>query len=212
MISRNLALQASLRIANAAQQSQLESRDMLEEFADDLEDSDGPVDGQSFGGTRFLELFDADGLVSSFGGVVVSQGVAAPHAELLPVIEKLKQLAVRGIASSDKLSALDPGAESYRSKASGALYVGINERTNEYLLFLRRELVETVKWAGNPDKAVNSDAAGRLHPRTSFAAWQETVRGRSRLWSEPELDSARGLRVQVRHVQDVQKLRLMEER
>ena len=51
-----------------------------------------------------LELFDAHGLVSNLGGVVASQGVTAPHAALLPVVEKLKKLAVRGIASSDKLA------------------------------------------------------------------------------------------------------------
>jgi light-regulated signal transduction histidine kinase (bacteriophytochrome) len=212
MIARNLALQMSIRNADAAQRSQLASRELLEDFADDLEDSGGCVDAPSLGGPRFLELFDADGLVSYLGGVVASQGVSAPHPALLPVIERLKKLAVRGIASSEKLSALDPGAESYRSEASGALYIGINERTGEYLLFLRRELVETVRWAGNPDKAVNTDAAGTLHPRASFAAWLETAHGRARPWTEPELDSARGLRAQVRHSQDVQKLRAMEER
>ncbi len=119
---------------------------------------------------------------------------------------------MRGIASADKLSALDANAEGYRNKASGALYIGINERTNEYLLFLRRELVETVQWAGNPDKAVNADATGKLHPRASFAAWLETAHGRARPWSDLELDSARALRVQARHAQDVQKLREMEKR
>ncbi len=212
MIARNLALQASLRIADAAQQSQVASRELLEDFADELEEADGSVNSRSFGGTRFIELFDADGLVSHLGGVVALQGVTESHAALLPVIEKLKKLAVRGIASSDKLTALDAGAESYRSKASGALYIGINERANDYLLFLRRELVETVEWAGNPDKSVNTDAAGRLSPRVSFAAWQETVHGRSRPWSEAELDSARALRVQVRHLQDIAKLRQLEER
>lgn len=212
MIARNLALQMSIRQAEAAQRSQLASRELLEEYADDLEESGGCVDAKSLGGPRFLELFDADGLVSKLGGVVAVQGVAASQAALLPVIEKLKNLAVRGIASSDKLSALDASAIDYRSKASGALFIGTNERTDEYLLFLRREFVETVKWAGNPDKAVNTDAAGKLHPRASFAAWQETVHGRSRPWGEAELDSARGLRALVRHSQDVQRLRAMENR
>jgi light-regulated signal transduction histidine kinase (bacteriophytochrome) len=212
MIARNLALQISLRNADAAQRSQQASRELLDDYADTLETSNGCVDARSFGGTRFLELFDADGLISHLGGVVGCNGITAPHAALLPVIAKLKQVAVRGIASSDRLGALDASAESFRNDASGALYIGINDRTNDYLLFLRRELVETVKWAGNPDKAVNADAAGRLRPRTSFAAWLETARGRARPWSQLELDSARDLRVQARHAQDVQKLRAMEAR
>jgi light-regulated signal transduction histidine kinase (bacteriophytochrome) len=76
---------------------------------------------------------------------------------------------------------------------------------------LRRELVETVIWAGNPNEAVSADQQGRLHPRTSFAAWHETVRGRSRPWSELELESASFLREQLLRVQDAQKLALANE-
>ena len=62
------------------------------------------------------------------------------------------------------------------------------------MVLFRRELIETVKWAGNPNKTVRVDDQDRLHPRTSFAAWQETVRGRSRPWSELELENASFLR------------------
>ena len=68
-------------------------------------------------------------------------------------------------------------------------------------MLLRQELIETVTWAGNPDKAVNADTEGTLHPRTSFAAWRETVRGRSRPWTELELENARFLREQMLRLQ-----------
>jgi signal transduction histidine kinase len=41
---------------------------------------------------------------------------------------------------------------------------------------------------------VRVDKQDQLHPRTSFAAWQETVRGRSRPWSELDLENASFLR------------------
>ena len=172
-----------------------------------IEASQSLADAESFPRARFLELFDADGLVSRIDGVVSSHGVTVAEQSLLPVIAKLRKSAFRNIASSNMLGAIDQSAESYASKASGALHIGLGEKSGDYLLFLRRELVDTVTWAGNPDKAVSADVEGKLHPRTSFAAWQETVRGRSRPWTELELDNARLLRVQLLHLRDAQRLR-----
>jgi chemotaxis family two-component system sensor kinase Cph1 len=131
---------------------------------------------------------------------------------LLPVIAQLRKTASRGVASSHMLSALDPSAESYADKASGALYIGLSDWTGDYLLLVRRELIETVRWAGNPDKAMSSDAGGALRPRTSFAAWQETVRWRSRAWTELEIENAHVLREVLVRLGEARRLRRFEER
>jgi len=39
--------------------------------------------------------------------------------------------------------------------------------------------------------------AARLSPRTSFAAWRETVRGRSQAWSADEVAAANSLRAEL---------------
>jgi len=72
--------------------------------------------------------------------------------------------------------------------------------------------VETVTWAGNPDKAASVDAAGKLHPRSSFAAWQKIMRRRARPWTELERKVRAFLREQLLHVRDTQKLRKFKER
>lgn len=66
------------------------------------------------------------------------------------------------------------------------------------LLWTRREQVQQVKWAGNPQLAKLADIPNsRLSPRKSFDLWQETVRGRARRWSPLHLESARSLRVLI---------------
>jgi light-regulated signal transduction histidine kinase (bacteriophytochrome) len=155
---------------------------------------------------------DADGLLSQIDGVVSFRGVTVAPELLLPIITKLQRFASRGIASSNTLSALDESAESFASTASGALYLGLAEGSGDYLLLLRRELVQTVTWAGNPDKAVDVDAHGTLHPRTSFAAWRETVRGHSRPWTDLERENARFVREQMLRLQTADLLRKSEER
>jgi diguanylate cyclase (GGDEF)-like protein len=160
---------------------------------------------------RLLNLFDADGLISRIDDVVTSQGSIIEEETLLPAIGKLREIANRGVATSHMLSALDPGAEAYASKVSGALYISLSDWNGDYLMLVRRELIETITWAGNPDKAVSSEG-GALRPRTSFAAWQETVRRRSRPWTDLELENAHVLRELLGRLGEARRLRKFEER
>jgi light-regulated signal transduction histidine kinase (bacteriophytochrome) len=207
MVARNLALQVGLWDANATRRSRLRSHDLLDDYADRREGSASPADAESLAAAQFVDLLDADGVIARIDGVVSVHGVAPSEKALHPIIRKLRTLALRGVASSDTLRALDDSAESYAREASGALYIALNERTADYLLFVRRELIETVTWAGNPDKSVSADTAGRLHPRKSFAAWQQTVHGQARPWSDVDIENARALRGQLRHLQDARRLR-----
>jgi light-regulated signal transduction histidine kinase (bacteriophytochrome) len=211
LIGQILASQLALRIDNVALHARLTSRKMLEDYMGSIEASKSFAGAEYLQSPRLLQLFDADGLVSRMGAAVAYQGVVVAEELLLPIIQKLRQLAARGIASSNMLPEVEGSAASYASQASGALYVGLSEEAGDYLLLLRRELVETVIWAGNPHEAVSADEQDRLHPRTSFAAWHEAVRGRSRPWSELELESASFLREQLLRVQDARKLSLANE-
>jgi light-regulated signal transduction histidine kinase (bacteriophytochrome) len=63
-----------------------------------------------------------------------------------------------------------------------------------WLFWTRKEIVRTVVWAGNPNKAASENQAQRLTPRLSFAAWSEIVRGSSKVWQQFEVDAADKLR------------------
>jgi light-regulated signal transduction histidine kinase (bacteriophytochrome)/FixJ family two-component response regulator/HPt (histidine-containing phosphotransfer) domain-containing protein len=211
LIGKFLGSQVALRIDNAALQLRLASRNMLHKHMAELDASASSVCADHFTDPRLLELFGADGLVSRVDGVETRLGFT-PDAEVLhSVVAKLRQLSSRGIASSHTLGAPDPAAASCTSQVCGALYLELNEpvltaESGDYLLLLRREFVQTVSWAGNPDKSVSTDEQGKLRPRVSFQAWQETVRGRSRPWSELELDSARFLREQLLRLRERQRI------
>jgi len=206
LIGQTLASQVAFRTDNLALQSRLTSRKVLVKYMEDIEASKANADAEYFQRTRLLELLDADGMVSRIDDVVAYVDGTVEEERLLPVIRKLQNLSSRGIASSNMLGALERSAVAYASQASGALYIGLKEGTRDYLLLLRRELVETVVWAGNPDKAASADEQGRLRPRNSFAAWQETVRGRSRPWSDLEVESARFLREQLLRLREAREL------
>ncbi|MGA2539093.1 MAG: GAF domain-containing protein, partial [Terracidiphilus sp.] len=205
------ASQVALRIDNVALQTRLTSRRTLEKYMAAVETSESLARNGHFQGVELLDLLAADGLVSRVDGVTSYRGATVTEELLFPVIARLQSILSRGIASSNMLEALDPSAASYASVASGALYLGLTEGTNDYLLLLRGELIETLVWAGNPDKVASLDESGRLRPRASFAAWKETVRGRSLPWSDLELENASFVREQLLRLRESEKLHKSEE-
>jgi chemotaxis family two-component system sensor kinase Cph1 len=82
--------------------------------------------------------------------------------------------------------------------------VRLSVQRPEYLMWFRPEQLQTVKWAGDPDKAAllaGEAAEGadgpphdplQLSPRRSFATWSEIVRG-SGAWTLAERSMARAI-------------------
>jgi len=197
VVGRKLGSQVTVHIENAALQLRLASRNLLNRYMDELDAAKSQNKAECIQGERLLEFFAADALVSHLDGVVSYYGYAEEAGALLPVVAQLRANASRGVASSNCLSELHADAASYPSRLSGALYIGLTEEAGDYLLLLRRELVETIAWAGNPDKSLQIDSQGRLSPRNSFQSWRETVRGRSRPWTELDLENGFRLREQL---------------
>jgi len=187
-VGQSLADQVARLTDNAALRTRLAARDLLDKVVAELEVSESIIVSAPSESNGLLDLFDADGLISRIDGVVSSQGITEEMELLAPGLAKLRSLAVNGVASSSELGRLEPSLAAY-ANASGALYIDLGKETGDYLLFLRKELVKTIAWAGNPNKAVLADPQDRLHPRKSFEAWQETVRGLSRPWTDVELES-----------------------
>jgi chemotaxis family two-component system sensor kinase Cph1 len=73
----------------------------------------------------------------------------------------------------------------------GLLGLSFNPAGNGWLLILRVEQIEEVRWGGKPEKTMESGPLGlRLTPRGSFDAWIETTRGCSEPWDRISVDTA----------------------
>jgi len=96
------------------------------------------------------------------------------------------------VLHTDNLSSIYPLGGRIIRNASGLLAMPISRIHKHYLLWFRPEYVRTIEWAGNPhDKIVQAAAAGasvNLSPRTSFAAWRETIHGTSLPWHAGEIE------------------------
>ncbi|QBE65220.1 ATP-binding protein [Pseudoduganella lutea] len=70
----------------------------------------------------------------------------------------------------------------------GLLALHFDPATSGWLLALRKEQVETVRWAGKPDKMVKTGPLGhRLTPRGSFDEWVESVHDKAVPWESARL-------------------------
>lgn len=158
-------------------------------------------------GRDLADLVDADGVAIIGPEGVYRFGVTPPPE----AIDKLgrwvaDQPSLRPLATHS-LSIRHPEADAWRAEASGLLGVHLQGEHPVTLLWFRAEIVETVRWAGNPSTAVKSGEAGHLTPRASFEAWTETVRGRSRRWAPAQVESALRLRDALTDFASVSQLR-----
>ncbi|HEX8440487.1 GAF domain-containing sensor histidine kinase, partial [Archangium sp.] len=145
-----------------------------------------------------LALTSAGGAALLLGESPILVGATPPMSA---VVELAFWLAERPFGSAfftERLAEVYPPAAAYADVASGLLAVRLDSSPNlpRYALWFRPEVARTVTWAGNPRKPVVREQGGtpRLHPRASFEAWQETVRGTSVPWTRVDLESAEGFR------------------
>lgn len=74
--------------------------------------------------------------------------------------------------------------------------MSLSDNGQDYLVFLRSNFDQTIRWAGKPKKIETkmTDGTTRLSPRGSFALWREERRGKSRPFIALDQDALRILR------------------
>jgi signal transduction histidine kinase len=72
----------------------------------------------------------------------------------------------------------------------------LSDDGRDYLVFLRGDYEQTIRWAGKPEKieTATEDGITRLSPRGSFALWREERHGQSRPFDTMDRDALRILR------------------
>jgi light-regulated signal transduction histidine kinase (bacteriophytochrome) len=93
-----------------------------------------------------------------------------------------------------------PPAFAYKELASGVLLLEISKHQKQYILCFKPQILETITWAGNPEKSSHMDVAHKLHPRKSFEKWRQEIKGTSAPWTSLEEQKASSLGRSVRSI------------
>lgn len=147
-----------------------------------------------------LRFVAADGAAVIEQDRVMSYGSVPGEDEIRGLVRWLEQRGEEDVVAISALGEAFPEARDYATVASGLLAISVSRRSRSWVLWFRREVIETVTWGGDPNKPAAPENPGgppRLHPRKSFDRWRELVRGRSLPWLAPEIEAAREFRAAV---------------
>ncbi|RZZ89844.1 bacteriophytochrome BphP [Pseudoxanthomonas winnipegensis] len=154
---------------------------------------------------ELMDVVDADGVAIYNGDEVIGYGTLPSVEDLVRIRQQIEarddevlREGVVGALHVDAIGSAFPELADLAPLAAGLIFVPLMPQARSALLWTRREQIETINWAGNPELAKLVDIPNsRLSPRKSFDLWQQTVRGQARPWSLLHLESARSLRVLI---------------
>jgi chemotaxis family two-component system sensor kinase Cph1 len=134
-----------------------------------------------------LQPLDATGAVLFHDGEVMSCGEVPSTPELRALRSWIDQHTGEGPFSTASIGQAHADLASLTPTASGVLAVRLSSTQPDYLVWLRKEQLQSYTWAGDPTKPIIDNDPLKLSPRRSFAAWSEIVRGTSTPWTPAEL-------------------------
>lgn len=163
-------------------------------------DAEALTDTERFG-RIVADAIPCDGVGVIMDGEVTLSGLTPDEAQFRGITSFLDCSASRQIFTTDHIAASIPEASAYASRAAGLLAIPLSRAAHDYVVLFRAERLRSVRWAGNPEKAVEFGPHGaRLTPRKSFEEWSQLVQGKAQAFSAAELRIAESLRLALLEV------------
>ena len=153
------------------------------------------VDGLLRQEPSLLDLVDARGAAICLGGRWSTIGQTPSEEELNYLVQWLAKTVEDDVFHTDALPLIYTDAQRFKDVVSGLLAIPLSKRS--YVLWFRPEVIQTVNWGGDPNKAYELKQSGndlRLSPRKSFELWKETVHLNALPWKPVEVKAALELR------------------
>lgn len=142
-----------------------------------------------------------DGIVGWVDGEFMARGSTPTQAQFAGVARFLNTAGASTIWCTDNLGVVYAPATEFAQDASGMLALPVSRTPRDYIVLFRGEHRREIRWAGNPEKAIEVGPNGpRLAPRKSFESWKEERRGYSREWTAEEVSAAESLRITLLEV------------
>lgn len=160
-----------------------------------MSEADNFVEGLVQHEPNLLDLANAKGAAICFNGQWTTIGRTPPEEELNYLVQWLAKTVDEEVFYTDSLPLIYSDAERFKDIASGLLAIPISKRS--FVLWFRPEVLQTVNWGGDPNKAYELKESGgdmRLCPRKSFELWKETVSLKSLSWKQVEVKATLELR------------------
>jgi len=187
-----LSLQIQSKESNGEVAERLELRQLTLQIVSHLSESDATLQHLTAEVSLMLRVMRATGAAVVLDDEVWCVGEVPARAHVQELAEWIAGLGVE-VYESNALAEHFAPAGQFIDVAAGVLAISISQVHRHLILWFRPEIVQTVRWAGDPQKP-QAVVNGRMHPRLSFASWVEHIRGRSTAWTAAEVGAAGELR------------------
>jgi two-component system, chemotaxis family, sensor kinase Cph1 len=190
-LGRLLSMQIEAKEETGSVATRLQLRQLTIEIVGHLVDSDASLQALVREPVPLLRLADATGAAVVHDDQCWTVGDVPPRAQIDAISDWVGAQQAPVVHTACLAADCPAGAGS--AAAAGVLALSISQVHRHHVIWFRPEVVETIRWAGEPAKPVRA-GDGRIHPRRSFASWMELVRDRSPSWQSEQLAEALELR------------------
>ncbi|MCZ2498337.1 GAF domain-containing protein [Xylophilus sp. Kf1] len=162
-------------------------------MVEDLLHADDPVPALKPHALQLMQVFDAHSVVIAEGNKLSVEGeLPVEAARALVRWLSLRDERAEPLVTLDAIGQFPGYLHPLLDIWCGVLALRFDPTGDGWVLLIRKEQVETINWAGRPEKNYAHGPNGpRLTPRGSFALWRETVHGTSEPWDETSVTIAR---------------------
>ncbi|MEO0408444.1 MAG: ATP-binding protein [Cyanobacteria bacterium P01_A01_bin.135] len=195
-LGQAMSLELAAKSENEDLQYEVAVKELQAQLIDSLTDEDSFTKSLLKKESMLLQMVNAEGAAICTHDSLSCVGATPTEAQIGALVEWVQDNIEDDILVTSNLPEKYPPAEDYKAIASGLLALSVTRTVKNYILWFRSEVVQSVTWAGNPNKAseVMSDGTIYLSPRQSFERWQEKVFGHSLPWRSCEIDGVFALK------------------
>ncbi len=195
IFSGHLALQAANDFRQSVLQVNIARSHLFEQISKDW----NVIEGLTKGPYTLLDMADCGGAAISIEGEMTLIGKTPNKNQVMDIVNWLEGQERKAVFHTNALPKIYPDAHEFKDTATGLMAINITPEELHYVLWFKPEVLKTVHWGGNPEKAVlKSEDGMRLTPRKSFEKWSQKVENTATPWAKYEIEAALALRHDIK--------------
>lgn len=207
LIGQILASALEYRLEEKNLQTREFYHDKLEKLSKNLSGQDSVQEALTAGPVNILDVVNASGAVLMYENKMIKLGSTPDDEQLRQLINWTKANKEDTIFYTSRLSEIYEGASAYKSVASGMLVLELSANMEEFIVWFKPEIIQTISWAGNPQKPVETTSSGltQLSPRHSFEVWSQETSGTSDTWNSEEIKVVLQVKEEIAYANNLKK-------
>ena len=145
------------------------------------------------------DITTATGAVLIFDNETTTVGLTPNREQIGEIVNWLSANMQESIYYTHRFPEIFLPSKKYSNIASGIFACMLSKELGEMVIWFKQEQVQTINWAGNPEKPAEPGENGlmQLSPRKSFDSWTEIVKNTSAKWNNVEISAVINIREQI---------------